>query len=199
MLLIVGLGNPGPRYADTPHNAGFVVCDRFAAKHGFGAMSARYQGEFARGRALGTDVGLLKPQTFMNLSGGSVAAALRYLPVEPADLIVVFDEMDIPSGKLRLRKKGGHGGHNGLRSIIESIGSSDFPRIRVGIGRPPAGREPTGHLLSKVRSDERERFSATVDLAVEALELAIEKGFEVAMNRFNALERIGGPEPDTEE
>ena len=199
MRLVVGLGNPGSRYAETPHNAGFLVCDRFAAKHRFGAMAAKFQGEFVRGRALGDDVGLLKPQTFMNLSGESVAAALRYLPVEPGDVVVVFDEMDIPAGKLRLRKKGGHGGHNGLRSIIESIGTSDFPRIRVGIGRPPAGREPTGHLLSKVRSDERERFSATVDLAVDALELAFEKGFEAAMNKFNALEQIGGPEPDTEE
>jgi len=199
MLLIVGLGNPGPRYAETPHNAGFVVCDRFAAKHRFGAFASKFEGEFARGRALGADVGLLKPQTFMNLSGESVAAALRYLPVEPVDLIVVFDEMDIPSGKLRLRKKGGHGGHNGLRSIIESTGSSDFPRIRVGIGRPPEGWEPTGHLLSKVPNGEKARFSATVDLAVESLETIIEKGFEAAMNRFNALERIGAAEPDTKE
>ena len=199
MLLIVGLGNPGPRYAETPHNAGFVVCDRFAAKHRLGALAAKFQGEFVRGRALGADVGLLKPQTYMNLSGESVAAALRYLPVEPADLVVVFDEMDIPSGKLRLRKKGGHGGHNGLRSIIECIGSSDFPRIRVGIGRPPEGWEPTGHLLAKVPSGEKARFSATVDLAVEALEMVLEKGFEAAMNRFNALERIGAAEPDTDE
>ena len=199
MLLFVGLGNPGQRYSETPHNAGFVVCDRFAAKHRFGATAAKFQGEFVRGRALGADVGLLKPQTFMNLSGESVAEALRYLPVEPASVVVVFDEMDIPSGKLRLRLKGGHGGHNGLRSIIESIGTSDFPRIRVGIGRPPSGREPTGHLLSKVASAERERFSATVDLAVDALEVVIGQGFEAAMNRFNGLERIGGAEPDTEE
>ena len=199
MLLFVGLGNPGQRYAETPHNAGFVVCDRFAAKHRFGATAAKFQGEFARGRALAADVGLLKPQTFMNLSGESVAEALRYLPVEPAGVVVVFDEMDIPSGKLRLRKKGGHGGHNGLRSIIECIGTSDFPRIRVGIGRPPEGWEATGHLLSKVPNGERARFSATVDLAVEALEVVIGQGFEAAMNRFNALERIGGAEPDTEQ
>ena len=198
MLLFVGLGNPGPRYAETPHNAGFVVCDRFAAKHRFGAMGAKFQGEFVRGRALGADVGLLKPQTFMNLSGESVAEALRYLPVEPANVVVVFDEMDIPSGKLRLRKKGGHGGHNGLRSIIECIGSSDFPRIRVGIGRPPEGWEATGHLLSKVPNGERERFSATVDLAVEALETVIRDGFETAMNRFNGLAPIGAAEPDAE-
>ena len=198
MQLFVGLGNPGPRYAETPHNAGFVVCDRFAAKHRFGGTSAKFQGEFVRGRALGADVGLLKPQTFMNLSGESVAEALRYLPVEPANVVVVFDEMDIPSGKLRLRLKGGHGGHNGLRSIIDALGTSDFPRIRVGIGRPPEGWEATGHLLSKVPNGERERFSATVDLAVEALEAVLADGFQLAMNRFNGLARIGEPEPDTE-
>jgi PTH1 family peptidyl-tRNA hydrolase len=190
MLLFVGLGNPGSRYAETPHNAGFVVCDRFAARHRFPAPVEKYQGTFTRAKVGERDVGLLKPQTFMNLSGQSVAAALRYLPVEPAELVVVFDEMDIPSGKLRLRNKGGHGGHNGLRSIIESIGSSDFPRIRVGIGRPPEGREPTGHLLSKVRTDERERYSATVDLAADALDMVIERGFEAAMNRFNGLSPV---------
>jgi PTH1 family peptidyl-tRNA hydrolase len=187
MLLFVGLGNPGPRYAETPHNAGFVVCDRFVAKHRFPAPTEKFQGLFTRGKAAGQDVGVLKPQTFMNLSGQSVAAALRYLPVEPADLVVVFDEMDIPSGKLRLRKSGGHGGHNGLRSIVEQLGSSGFPRIRVGIGRPPEGREPTGHLLSRVRADERERYAATVELAVEALDMVVTQGFEAAMNRFNAL------------
>jgi PTH1 family peptidyl-tRNA hydrolase len=127
----------------------------------------------------------------MNLSGGSVAAALRYLPVQPHDLVVVFDEMDIPSGKLRLRRAGGHGGHNGLRSIIEQLGASDFPRIRVGIGRPPTGREPTGHLLSKVRGEERERYEATIELAVEALDMVVAQGFEAAMNRFNGLPAVG--------
>ncbi len=191
MLLFVGLGNPGPRYAETPHNAGFVVCDRFAARHRFPAPAEKYQGVFARGKVGSHDVGLLKPQTFMNLSGQSVAAALRYLPVEPTELVVVFDEMDIPSGKLRLRIKGGHGGHNGLRSIIEGLGSSDFPRIRVGIGRPPAGREATGHLLSKVHADERERYSATIELAVDALDMIVDQGFEAAMNRYNGLPAVG--------
>ena len=193
MLLFVGLGNPGPRYAETPHNAGFAVCDRFIAKHRFPSPTEKFQGLFTRGKVSGQDVGILEPQTFMNLSGQSVAAALRYLPVEPADLVVVFDEMDIPSGKLRLRRLGGHGGHNGLRSIIEQLGSSDFPRIRVGIGRPPPGREPTGHLLSKVGEVERERYDATLDLAVEALELTIAQGFEAAMNRFNSLPPAGRP------
>ncbi len=195
MLLFVGLGNPGPRYAETPHNAGFVVCDRFMARHRIGPTARRFQGEFARGKALGHDVAVLKPQTYMNLSGDSVSEALRYLPVEPAEVVVVFDEMDIPSGKLRLRKFGGHGGHNGLRSIIEALGSSDFPRIRVGIGRPAEGREPTGHLLGKVATAERARFSATVDLAVDALDVIVVEGFEAAMNRFNGLDPVGGDPP----
>jgi PTH1 family peptidyl-tRNA hydrolase len=191
MRLFVGLGNPGPRYAETPHNAGFVVVDRFIEKHRLGRTAPKFQGEFARGKALGQDVALLKPQTFMNLSGESVSAALRYLPIEPRDVVVVFDEMDIPSGKLRLRKSGGHGGHNGLRSIIEALGSSDFPRIRVGVGRPVEGRPPTGHLLGKLPDSERARLSATIDLAVEALEMVIADGFDAAMNRFNGLEPLG--------
>ena len=127
MQVFVGLGNPGARYAETPHNAGFLVCDRFAARHRLPAPAEKFQGLFTRGKVLGHDVGVLKPQTYMNLSGDSVAQALRYLPVEPHELVVVFDEMDIPSGRLRLRKSGGHGGHNGLRSIIERIGSQVDP------------------------------------------------------------------------
>ena len=191
MRLFVGLGNPGARYDETPHNAGFVAIDRFARKHRLPAFVPKFSGEFARGKVLGEDVAVLKPQTFMNLSGESVGAARRYLPIETHDILVVFDEMDIPSGKLRLRPSGGHGGHNGLRSIIEALGSSDFPRIRVGIGRPRAGQEPTGHLLGKVHPDERTRLSGTIDLAVEALEMAIADGFERAMNRFNGLEPVG--------
>ena len=191
MWLLVGLGNPGPRYGETPHNAGFVVLDRFLARHRLGPMGAKFQGEFARGKALGQDVALLKPQTYMNLSGESVAQALRYLPIEPSDVLVVLDEMDIPRGKLRLRKSGGHAGHNGLRSIIEALGSSDFPRMRVGVGRPLEGREPTGHLLGKLAQDERAQLSATIDLAVEALNVVLAEGFEAAMNRFNGREPVG--------
>jgi peptidyl-tRNA hydrolase, PTH1 family len=194
MRLFVGLGNPGGRYEETPHNAGFVAIDRFAKKHRLPAFVPKFSGEFARGKVLGEDVAVLKPQTFMNLSGESVAAARRYLPIEDPDILVVFDEMDIPAGKLRLRKFGGHGGHNGLRSIIEALGSTDFPRLRIGIGRPRDGREPTGHLLGKVHPDERARLSSTIDLAVEALEVSLREGFEVAMNRYNGRDQIGGTE-----
>ncbi|HTO06695.1 MAG TPA: aminoacyl-tRNA hydrolase [Myxococcota bacterium] len=195
MRLFVGLGNPGARYEETPHNAGFVAIDRFARKHRLPAFAPRFSGEFARGKVLGEDVAVLKPQTFMNLSGESVGEARRYLPIEVSDVLVVFDEMDIPAGKLRLRKFGGHGGHNGLRSIIDALGSSDFPRLRIGIGRPRDGREATGHLLSKVHPDERARLSATIDLAVEALEVSLREGFESAMNRYNGKDQLGAGEP----
>jgi len=191
MWLLVGLGNPGPRYGETPHNAGFVVVDRFAARHRLGAFGPKFQGEFVRGRALGREVALLKPQTYMNLSGESVSEALRYLPLEISDVLVVLDEMDIPRGKLRLRKSGGHAGHNGLRSIVEALGSSDFPRIRVGVGRPLEGREPTGHLLGKLPKDEKSQLSATIELAVDALDAVLADGFETAMNRFNGREPVG--------
>jgi PTH1 family peptidyl-tRNA hydrolase len=194
MWLFVGLGNPGRRYRETPHNAGFQVCDRFIERARLGAQSRKFQGVFARGRFEGEDVAVLKPETYMNLSGESVAEAVRYLPVVPENIVVVFDDMDLPEGKLRLRKSGGHGGHNGIRSIIDGLGTSEFPRLRVGVGRPPGGRDATGHLLSTVREGERERFSKTVDRAADALETIVRDGFEAAMNRFNAMPALGNGE-----
>ena len=192
MKLIVGLGNPGRRYRATLHNAGFRVCERFAERNRLGAEARKFEGLFQRGRIGGEDVGVLRPQTFMNLSGRSVAGALRYLPARAEDLIAVFDEMDVPAGKLRLRKAGGHGGHNGMRSVIESVGTSGFPRIRVGIGRPAGPRDATAHVLSKVSAAERERFEETVELGAEALEAILAEGIDAAMNHYNALPPVGG-------
>jgi PTH1 family peptidyl-tRNA hydrolase len=196
MRLVVGLGNPGTSYRDTPHNAGFWVCDRLAERHGFGAESRKYQGLFRRGRLRGEDVGLLKPQTYMNLSGDSVAEALRYLPVDSArlleDLVVVYDEMDIEAGRLRLRPSGGHGGHNGMRSVIERIGTDQFARVRVGVGRPAEGRDPTGHLLSKIPPAKRAAFLRSIERAADAVEAILTEGVDAAMNRFN------GPPPPEE-
>ncbi len=187
MILVVGLGNPGARYRDTPHNAGFWVCDRLAERHALGADSTRFQALVRRGRLGGADVALLRPQTYMNLSGQSVAEALRYLPVELAGMLVVYDDMDLPAGRLRIRQKGGHGGHNGLRSIIECVGSQDFPRIRIGVGRPRGARDPVDHLLSRLPEALRGQFSEVVDRAADAVELVVERGVEAAMNRYNAL------------
>lgn len=191
MHLFVGLGNPGRRYRDTPHNAGFVVCDRYAARNNLGDEVRKFEGRFRRGRVGSADVAVLEPETYMNLSGDAVAEAVRYLPVEPEEIVLIFDDMDLPLGKLRLRKSGGHGGHNGVRSVIERLGTQDFARLRVGVGRPPTGRGATGHLLSKVRREGRKRFSQTVDLAVEALEVVVDEGFEAAMNRYNGMPALG--------
>jgi PTH1 family peptidyl-tRNA hydrolase len=185
MRLIVGLGNPGKRYARTLHNAGFLVCDRFAERNRLGAETHKFRGAFRRGRVGGQDVGVLKPQTYMNLSGEAVAEALRYLPVEPQDLIAVYDDMDLPAGRLRLRKAGGHGGHNGMRSLIEHAGTTDFPRLRVGIGRPEPGRDATGHVLARPAPDDAAVFARAVERAAEALEAIVVEGIEAAMNRYN--------------
>jgi len=194
MRLIVGLGNPGRRYQDTPHNAGFLVCDGFAERYSLGPEATKFEGLYRRGRVAGEDVGVLKPTTFMNLSGRSVAEALRYTPAEGKDLILVFDDLELPLGKLRIRPGGGHGGHNGTRSVIESIGQRDFPRLRVGVGRPSNQRDPTGHLLSRVRSEQRDQFRQTVERAVEALDYLLEHGVDEAMNRYNGLPAIGEEE-----
>jgi PTH1 family peptidyl-tRNA hydrolase len=185
MRLLVGLGNPGRRYRSTPHNVGFRVCDRFVERHHLGEPVQKFKGDLWRGRALGEDLGVLKPDTYMNLSGDSVAEALRYLPVEIKDLIVVFDDMDLPLGRLRIRARGGAGGHRGLTSVIEAAGTKDFPRVRVGVGRPPKGWAPSGYLLGRVGKQSRRRLDEAVDRATDAIETLINSGIEEAMNRYN--------------
>ena len=187
MRLIVGLGNPGRRYRDTPHNAGFLVCDRFAEGHHMGEASTKFQGSFRRGRFGRHDVALLKPETYMNLSGESVAEAVRYLPIEGEDVILVFDDMDLPSGRIRIRPGGGAGGHNGIQSVIDHLGTRDFPRVRVGVGRPPQKGGAVRHLLGKLLSENRKTFLDTVDLAVAALDTVLEEGVDEAMNRYNGV------------
>ena len=196
MRLIVGLGNPGAKYRGTPHNAGFVVCDRFAERHHISGESKKFQGLFRRGRVGRQDLGVLKPETYMNLSGKAVAEALRYLPIEGEDIILVFDDMDLFEGRLRIRPGGGSGGHLGVESVIESLGTADFPRVRVGVGRPPRPGGATDYLLRPVRSEGRQRFLQTVDLAVEALDTILEQGVAEAMNRYNGLPAIGQDEEE---
>ena len=198
MRLIVGLGNPEAKYRDTPHNAGFWVCDRFAERHRITSESRKFGGLFRRGRIGKEDVGVLKPQTYMNLSGESVAEALRYLPVEAEDMILVFDDMDLPVGRVRIRPHGGHGGHQGILSVIEQLGTREFARLRVGVGRPPEGRSATGHVLSKLRDQDRDPFFETIDLAVEALEVILEKGVDEAMNRYNGPPAFAREEEERE-
>jgi PTH1 family peptidyl-tRNA hydrolase len=199
MRLIVGLGNPGTRYRDTPHNAGFQVCDRFAERHHLGDESRKFQGLFRRGRVRGEDIGVLKPQTYMNLSGESVGEAVRYLPIEGEDVILVFDEIDLPAGKIRIRPGGGAGGHRGPLSVIEHLATRQFPRIRLGVGRPERQRDPTGHLLTALKGEDRERFAETIERGVDALDAILSEGVDCAMNRYNGMPAIGEPEEQEQE
>jgi len=147
MQLIVGLGNPGAKYAANRHNVGFMAVDRIAADHGFSPWRARFQGEIAEGRLGAARVTLLKPATFMNLSGQSVGEAMRYLKLAPADVTVLHDELDLAPGKLRLKTGGGHAGHNGLRSIHQHIGEG-YRRLRIGIGHPGDKDRVAAYVLS---------------------------------------------------
>ncbi|MDE3237561.1 MAG: aminoacyl-tRNA hydrolase [Paracoccaceae bacterium] len=146
MRLFVGLGNPGAQYARNRHNIGFMAVDRIAEDHGFSPWRARFQGEVAEGRLGAEKVGLLKPSTFMNLSGQSVGEAMRFFKLTPEDVVVFHDELDLPPGKLRLKQGGGHAGHNGLRSIHQHIGE-DYGRVRIGIGHPGHKDRVAGYVL----------------------------------------------------
>jgi PTH1 family peptidyl-tRNA hydrolase len=194
--LVVGLGNPGHRYASTRHNAGFRIAERFAGVHGIDLSRRRFDGRFGCGRlpgrgGEGIDVCVLEPETFMNRSGESVAAALGELPVEdPArDLVVVSDDVDLPFGRLRIRPAGGSAGHRGLVSITGSLGSRAFARLRFGIGRPEGGVDTADYVLEDFSPGEAADLDRHIGLAVEALETMLVEGITVAMNRYNGEPR----------
>jgi peptidyl-tRNA hydrolase, PTH1 family len=187
VTLVVGLGNPGPRYRDTLHNAGFMVVDRLADRHGVAFESAPAEAVTARIRGLGSGgVLLAKPLTFMNLSGHAVADLVRFYKIALDDLIVVVDEVALPAGRLRVRARGSAGGHNGLKSIIGALGSDAFPRVRVGVGRGDARRDLADHVLARVDPVMRATLDDAVARAADAVETCVTEGIEKAMNVFNA-------------
>ncbi len=189
--LIAGLGNPGPEYEETRHNAGFMVVDALLghlARSAPGPGVSRFAGRLYTVRFAGRRLSLLKPLTYMNESGRALAAACRGLNLVPAEVMVVCDCMDLPVGRLRLRLGGSSGGHRGLESIIATLGTDRFPRLRIGIGRPPPGREAIDYVLSRWASAERSVIDRVVQAAAEALALACRRGVEFAMNRFNGLD-----------
>jgi PTH1 family peptidyl-tRNA hydrolase len=183
-LLVAGLGNPGREYADTRHNVGFMVADELARRHG-GSWRVKFSGDLAEMRLDGLRLGLLKPQTFMNESGRSVGAAVRFFKVDPEALLVVHDEVDLEPGRLQVRLGGGLAGHNGLRSVAQHLGTGEFGRVRIGVGRPERGdpRPVADFVLSP--------FPAELDVgrvvarAADAVETVAEVGLEEAQNRFN--------------
>lgn len=187
MKLIVGLGNPGRRYAGTRHNVGFRVVERFAERQRLSLSSRKFDGRFGRGDVGGLEVGILEPETFMNLSGASVTAALRYLPVDDwkQDLLVVSDDVDLPFGRLRLRPGGGPGGHKGLRSLIEQLGGDGFARLRFGVGRPAGPMDTADFVLQGFSDAEEKQLGARLDEAADAVETWLFEGVQKAMNRVN--------------
>lgn len=184
MRLIVGLGNPGTRYRPTRHNLGFMVVDVLAARWHIGVGGRRHEAELGSGEIHATRVVLAKPQTFMNASGESVAKLRRLYRLDPSEVLAVYDDLDLPLGKVRLRGDGGAGGHNGVASLISVLGKG-FPRLRVGIGRPPGGADPVEYVLEPFTSDERATIQLAIERAADGVESWIQNGLESTMNVLN--------------
>ncbi len=186
-LLVVGLGNPGPNYAKTRHNLGFVVADLLAQRMGSAFKVHKRSGaDIVTGRLAGTSIVLAKPRTYMNESGRQVAPLAKFYSVPPADIIVVHDEIDIEFGRIRLKLGGGEGGHNGVRSVATALGTKDFQRVRIGVGRPPGRKDPAAYVLENFTAAERAEVPTICEQAADATELLIELGLEPAQNRVHA-------------
>lgn len=188
MRLVVGLGNPGPVYAQTRHNVGMWVVERAAARWSIRLLS-RGIARRGSGRLGSEPIELAGTLDWMNLSGPPLKAILRELNLTPEHLIVVHDDLDLQPGRLRIKQAGGHGGHNGLKSIIEAIGTPQFVRLKIGIGRPAPGQDGADYVLEPVTKDERDVLEPCVERAVDALECLIARGTAAAMNQFNAREQ----------
>jgi PTH1 family peptidyl-tRNA hydrolase len=185
--LVVGLGNPGPEYAGTRHNVGFMVIEILAQRHRIPVKTAQRSARVGEGEILGEPVALAKPLTYMNLSGRAVAPLLQRHSLTPAGLVVIYDDADLPLGKLRLRGRGSAGGHGGMKSIIAAVGTAEFPRVRIGIGRSGPG-DLVDHVLGGFNPRERELIGATLQRAADAVEAILTHGIEPAMNAFNMAE-----------
>ena len=185
MRLVVGLGNPGREYAATRHNVGFMVVDELARRDGNVGFRRRFRADVGEARYPGGKLILLKPQTYMNLSGNAVREAVNWYRVPREDILVVFDELDLPFGTVRLKRGGGEGGHNGLRSITRSTGTKDYLRVRVGIGRPPGRQDAADFVLRDFSSAERKELDLVLVEAADATELLVVKGLEAAQNEVH--------------
>jgi len=183
--LIAGLGNPGPKYTANRHNIGFRCLERLAAAHDLAFDRRQKRARVALGTIQGRRVVLAKPQTFMNESGRAVAPLVHFYKVPLERLLVVYDDLDLPLGTIRLRPEGGSGGHKGMRSIIEHLGSQEFPRLRIGIGRPPGHMDPAAYVLQDFSTEEETLLDEVLERAVAAIETWLTEGIEAAMERYN--------------
>ncbi|RGY96267.1 aminoacyl-tRNA hydrolase [Clostridium sp. AM58-1XD] len=185
MYLIAGLGNPTKQYEGTRHNAGFSVIDVLAGKLGISVNENKHKGLIGRGMAGSEKVILLKPQTFMNLSGESVRAVSDFYKIEPENIIIIYDDIDLAPGHLRVRAKGSAGGHNGIKSIIAHLGTQEFPRVRVGVGAKPDRMDLADYVLGRFPQVEKQVMEDAFEAAAQAAVTIVEEGTDTAMNRFN--------------
>ena len=185
LYIIIGLGNPGSRYDNTRHNVGFETIDVISGKYGIKIAKLRHKALLGDGDIEGHRVLLVKPQTFMNLSGESVRDIVDWYKVPTSNIIIIYDDIDIPIGKIRVRPKGSSGTHNGMRSVIYQLQSDEFPRIRIGIGKPPEGWDLADYVLSKFSGDDAKIIQESISKAAEAAVAVIKCGIDAAMNAFN--------------
>lgn len=185
MKMIVGLGNPGNEYAGTRHNVGWMLVDALAEHLGINEWRSREKGMVAEGRIGSEKILLVKPLTYMNNSGECVGPLMRWYKLEPEDIMAAHDDMDIPIGTIRIRKKGSAGGHNGIKSLLSHIGSENFVRLRIGIGRPQPGWSVINHVLAKFNDQEQEEIGDAIKQLIPAVECMVLEGPDMAMNKFN--------------
>ena len=179
MKLIIGLGNPGKEYENTRHNTGFMVLDRLSEKLNIEMTQNKFKGLYGKSKYKGEDVILLKPQTYMNLSGESVRQVMDFFKINQEDILVIYDDLDMPVGKLRLRQSGSAGGHNGIKNILYLTGKDTFPRVKIGVGKKP------NPVLSRFTKDEQDAINQGIENASDAVIDYLDHGFNHAMNRFN--------------
>src|SRR5262245_37734444 len=192
MKLIGGLGNPGSKYKDTRHNVGFEVAALLAKKFATQAPRAKFQGEIVEATIAGQKTLLLTPLTYMNLSGASVLATRDFYKIENNNLLIVCDDFNLPLAKLRLRPKGSSGGQKGLEDILRRLGTEELPRLRIGVGIPPPGRDAAVYVLGRFAKDEQPEIATAIDRAAEAAVSWLELGIDAAMNKYNASETVSG-------
>jgi len=197
MKLVVGLGNPGAKYDGTRHNVGFAAVDLLARRHGAQWEAAPRGIEALVARWRGGDTVFAKPLTFMNLSGTAVIGLLQFYKIDAADLLVIFDEAQLDTGRIRIRPEGSAGGHNGLKSVIGSLGTEQVPRMRIGVGRGDGRRDLADHVLARFDADERGLIEDSVARAADAVDAFIDDGIDAAMNRFNRKTEDGKTEDGT--
>lgn len=185
MKIIAGLGNPGSEYAKTRHNVGFMFVDALAGKLGVTEWKDKFEAKIGETRIGSEKVLLVKPQTYMNESGRSLGPLMSFYKLEPEDLIVVHDDMDIPAGTIRIRKKGSAGGHNGIKSILAHVGDEHFPRVRIGIGRPLPGWTVVNHVLAPFPEEDAKQVAEAIEYLIPAVECIVKEDIDKAMNQYN--------------